>query len=318
MKLFHPEVFQGRLSGKRYFEGWYFKNVSADLGQVYSFIPGVALNSKHPHAFIQVINGITNETYYVEYPLKEFKFRRDKFWVKVGKSEFSDECMHLDIESPNITVKGNLCYSGQVKYPSSMLSPGIMGWYSFVPFMECKHGVVSVNHNISGSLNINGLMHDFNLGKGYIEKDWGRSFPEAWIWLQSNNFDQSDVSIMLSIANIPWLVSHFTGFLGFMFVRGHFYPFSTYNGSKITTCKLTNGALTISIKHKKYILDISTTLKTAGILKAPHSGSMERHIKESIDSEISVNLRTVKGTNIFQGIGHRAGLEVIDGILEMI
>ncbi len=318
MKLFHPEVFQGRLSGKRYFEGWYFKNVSADLEQVYSFIPGVALNSKHPHAFIQVINGITNHTYYVEYPLAEFKFIRDKFWVKVGKSEFSADSMQLDIDSPAVTVKGNLSYSGQVKYPSSMLSPGIMGWYSFVPFMECKHGVVSVSHSISGSLDINGLMHDFNLGKGYIEKDWGRSFPEAWIWLQCNNFDDSDVSIMLSIAKIPWLGNHFTGFLGFIYVDGQFYPFSTYNGSKITTCKLVNGELTISIKHKEYILNIDTKFKSAGILKAPQSGSMERHIKESIDSELRVNLSTDRGKIIFQGTGHRAGLEVIEGIFEMI
>ena len=318
MKLFHPEVFQGNLSGKRYFEGWYFKNVSADLDQVYSFIPGVALNKDHPHAFIQVINGIINDTYYVEYPLAEFKFRRDKFWVKVGKSEFSADNMQLDIESPDIAVKGNLSYSGRVKYPSSILSPGIMGWYSFVPFMECKHGVVSVNHSISGNLNVNGLIHDFNSGKGYIEKDWGRSFPEAWIWMQSNNFDQPEVSIMLSIAKIPWLGSHFTGFLGFMYVDGQFYPFSTYNGSKITTCKLVNGELIISIKHKKYILDIKTTVKSAGILKAPQSGNMERHIKESIDSELRVNLSTVDGKNIFQGTGHRAGLEVIEGIFEMI
>ena len=318
MKLFHPEVFQGRLSGKRYFEGWYFKNVSADLEQVYSFIPGVALNSEHPHAFIQVINGITNDTYYVEYPLAEFEFRRDKFWVKVGKSEFSAENMQLDIESPDIRVKGNLYYSGHVKYPSSLLSPGIMGWYSFVPFMECKHGVLSVSQSISGTLSVNGSMHDFNLGKGYIEKDWGRSFPEAWIWMQSNNFDQSDVSIMLSIAKIPWLGRHFIGFLGFIYVKGQFYPFSTYNGSKITTCKLVNGELTITIRQKKYILDINTTLKSAGILKAPQSGNMERHIKESIDSELRVNLSRVNGKNIFQGTGHRAGLEVIDGIFEML
>ena len=318
MKIFHPEVFQGNLSGKRYFEGWYFKNVSADLSQVYSFIPGVALNSKHPHAFIQVINGITNETQYIEYPLSEFSFRRDKFWVKVGNSEFSAESMHLDIESPDITVRGNLSYSGQVKFPSSMLSPGIMGWYSFVPFMECKHGVVSVNHGIRGSLNINGLEHDFNSGKGYIEKDWGRSFPEAWIWMQSNNFDQSDVSIMISIAKIPWLGSHFTGFLGFMYVEGQFYPFSTYNGSKITTCKLVHDELILSIKHEKHILDINTTVKSAGILKAPQSGNMERHIKESIDSELRVKLSTSNGKIIFQGTGHRAGLEVIEGIFEMI
>ena len=63
-----------------------------------------------------------------------------------------------------------------------------MGWYSFVPFMECNHGIVSVNHDLYGEISVNGNVIDFNNGKGYIEKDWGVSFPEAWIWIQSNNF----------------------------------------------------------------------------------------------------------------------------------
>ena len=29
MKIWHPEIFQGSLRKKRYFEGWYFKLVDA-------------------------------------------------------------------------------------------------------------------------------------------------------------------------------------------------------------------------------------------------------------------------------------------------
>jgi len=69
-----------------------------------------------------------------------------------------------------------------------------MGWYSYIPFMECKHGIVSVNHKISGTLRIDNELIDLNEGKGYIEKDWGTSFPEAWIWIQSNNFNNPDTA----------------------------------------------------------------------------------------------------------------------------
>lgn len=315
MKLFHPEVFQGRLSQKRYFEGWYFKHVSAGLDQVYSFIPGVSLNTRHPHAFIQIINGICGETHYIEYPLSDFKFRRDYFWVKIGKSEFCADSMQIDIENAEINVKGRLSYPGRVKYPSSLLSPGIMGWYSFVPYMECKHGVVSVNHSISGSLNINDQTIDFSGGKGYIEKDWGRSFPETWIWMQSNNFDQADASLMISIAKIPWLGSHFTGFLGFLYFDSKFYPFSTYNGAKITNSTLDNGLLNISMKHHQHMLNITATINKSGVLKAPQAGSMDRHIKESIDSELRVQLIDQNNHEIFSDTGHRAGLEVIEGMV---
>jgi hypothetical protein len=54
-----------------------------------------------------------------------------------------------------------------------------MGWYSFIPFMECKHGIVSANHKIKGKITVNNQIIDFDEGQGYIEKDWGTSFPEA-------------------------------------------------------------------------------------------------------------------------------------------
>ncbi|MPN29068.1 hypothetical protein SDC9_176516 [bioreactor metagenome] len=92
----------------------------------------------------------------------------------------------------------------QVKYKSDkLLNAGIMGWYRFVPFMECYHGVVSLTHNLNGKIYINNEVHNFKDGKGYIEKDWGSSMPSAWIWMQSNHFNENNSSFMLSIANIP-------------------------------------------------------------------------------------------------------------------
>jgi hypothetical protein len=215
-------------------------------------------------------------------------------------------------------VTGRLSYSGSVKYPSSVFAPGIMGWYSFVPFMECKHGVVSVTHRIDGTITVDKKQIDFSGGKGYIEKDWGKSFPESWIWLQSNNFENSDACIMMSIAKIPWLGSFFTGFLGFLYFDGKFFPFSTYHKSEITDLGLANEKLTVSFRSKKYHLKIIASLKQSGILLAPKSGKMSRRIKESVDSELEVVLTDLKGTVLFHDLAHRAGLEVIEGIFEIV
>jgi hypothetical protein len=318
MSVFKPEVFQGNLSYKKYFEGWYFKHVSKNLEHVYSFIPGISLNPENPHAFIQVIDGLTGKTQYIEYPLSSFSFSKKYFKVQVGDSVFTSDSILLNINSPLIKVSGRLGYSGSVKYPASLLSPGIMGWYSFVPYMECKHGVVSVLHRIDGSLLIDGELLDFSGGKGYIEKDWGKSFPESWIWFQSNNFMNSDACIMMSIAKIPWLGSFFTGFLGFLYFNGTFYPFSTYQKSEITALGLADEKLTISFKSKKHKLTVIATLKNSGILLAPKLGEMSRRIKESIDSELEVVLTDHKGTEIYHDKALRAGLEVIEGIFEIV
>lgn len=46
-----------------------------------------------------------------------------------------------------------------------------MGPFSFVPFMEYYHGILSMDHNIEGSLEHNGKIISFDQGKGYMEKD---------------------------------------------------------------------------------------------------------------------------------------------------
>ena len=318
MRVFKPEVFQGSVSGRRYFEGWYFKNVSGNMDAVYSFIPGIALNSQNPHAFIQVINGLTGKTHYVEYPLSAFSFSRKDFFVQVGASVFTRDSIRLDIDSDGLKIAGRLVYSGSVKYPASTLSPGIMGWYSFVPFMECKHAVVSVTHRIDGWLDIDGTTIDFSGGKGYIEKDWGKSFPESWIWLQSNHFSHSDACLMLSIAKIPWLGSFFTGFLGFLYFDGAFYPFSTYLKSEITGLRYNEEKLFVEITGKRYVLQIAAGLKQSGLLRAPKSGEMSCHIKESIDSELEVKLISGSGNLVYHDHAARAGLEVIEGIFDIV
>lgn len=318
MSLFKPDVFQGNMSNKIYFEGWYFKHVSKNMDHVYSFIPGISLNPENPHAFIQVINGLSGISQYIDYPLSAFSYSKNYFKVQVGNSVFTTDSMLLNIDSPLIKISGRLGYSGSVKYPSSLLSPGIMGWYSFVPFMECKHGVISVSHRIDGSLLIDDELMDFSGGKGYIEKDWGKSFPESWIWFQSNNFANSDACIMMSIAKIPWLGSFFTGFLGFLYYNENFYPFSTYHKSEITALNLADEKITIGFKSKKHQLVVKATLKKSGILLAPKSGQMSRRIKESVDSELEVILSDMNGTVIYHDNASRAGLEVIEGIFEIV
>jgi len=66
-----------------------------------------------------------------------------------------------------------------VPWPKKPLAPGIVGWFSYVPFMETYHGVVRMNHEILGTLQIDGKPIVFDRGKGYIEQEWDASFPSS-------------------------------------------------------------------------------------------------------------------------------------------
>jgi len=308
--IYHPEIFQGNLHKTGYFEGWYFKQVSSDSSNVLSIIPGISL-AKDPHAFIQVINGISGKTHYIEYPLSQFKADKKKLLLEIGSSRFSREGIDIQIDHPELQLKGQLTFSEPVTWPKKLWAPGIMGWYSFVPGMECYHGVVSLDHSIQGELVYQDQEMAFSRGRGYIEKDWGTSMPESWIWLHTNTFEARGTSVMLSIAKIPWQKSFFTGFIAFVLHEGRIYRFATYNGSSITDFHLKNQDFAVTLTNRRFSLSIRAHQKTAGKLKAPVNGLMERYIKESIDSDVDITLVSQSGKPIFSGSAFRSGLELV-------
>jgi len=318
LRLYKPEVFQGNLRKKHYFEGWYFKNVTHDLIHTFSFIPGVSLVRNDPHAFIQIISANHGITDYIRYPLDKFKWDKRRLFLQIGSSTFTDKGMTLSLGNERINLSGQIDFNNIIKYPGSIFSPGIMGWYSFVPFMECNHEIVSVNHDLHGKLTVNGSLIDFDNGKGYIEKDWGVSFPEAWIWMQSNNFMEQSTSFTFSIAKIPWLGRYFIGFIAFLYFNKKFYLFSTYNKSIISEINQNRKTVDVTLKNKKYILKVRVNKNSFGDLVAPVSGEMSRSIKESIDSEIHLRLSDINNNLEYEGTGKNVGLEIIDKIFDYL
>ena len=193
-------------------------------------------------------------------------------------------------------MNGELIIDGVHPFPSGILSPGIMGWYGYMPFMECYHGVVSMQHRIGGSLHINQSIISFDGGKGYIEKDWGRSMPSDWIWIQSNHFKEDDsASFMLSVARIPWMKGFFPVFLSFLLLDGKVYRFATYNRSVIESLEVTEEHVKVVLKNRKYRLKVTVMRLEGSVLKAPRHGAMDREIKESIVSTVSLELRKLTG-----------------------
>ncbi len=323
-KVFNPSWFQGSRETKQYFEGWYFKNVSADEKSIWSFIPGISLVENDTHAFVQAINGQTGDTFYFRYPADEFSFSSTGFEICVGKNFFSDKLFVLDLDNGKDQFRGEIFLEEVTDYPTWYARPGIMGWYRYVPFMECYHGVVSLDHALKGALEFNGDVINFDGGRGYIEKDWGSSMPKSWIWMQTNHFEQSRTSFMLSVARIPWIGNTFTGFLGFFLHEGKILSFATYTGAQIENLAYSSTETKITIKGQKTIIDIYARKSDRegqkpanGGLKAPVFGNMERTIHESIDSEIDITISQLNGEQIFKGRGRNAGFEMV-GDLELL
>ncbi len=314
-KILHPSAYHGQGARPPFFEGWYFKMVSAGQEQAYAVIPGVyhASEAARSHAFIQVMDGRAARSAYYFFPVEAFYATEGTFEVSIGNNTFSERGLRLDLSGQEIGLRGEIEHQGVVPWPVTLLSPGIMGWYAWMPFMECYHGVVSLDHALRGRLEVSGRPVDFTGGRGYIEKDWGRAFPLAYIWMQSNHFSMPGASLTASIAVIPWLASAFNGFIVGLWHAGRLYRFATYTGARVENLQVTDEAVLWVISSRRHRLEILARRRQGGLLHAPTTLEMDRRVAETLDAEIEVRLlETGPGgqRQLFHDQSGSAGLEM--------
>lgn len=314
--FFNHELYHGWNKSKRYFEGWYFKLVSADTTNAFAFIPGIAMdNDGKQQAFVQVLDGKGYTAAYHKYAASEFHADPDTFLIRVADNSFSLQEVTLNLPE----IKGTVQLHNHFLWPKKILSPGIMGWYAFVPAMECYHQVVSMDYDLSGSLHIKNADVNFTSGKGYLEKDWGRSFPSSWIWMQSNHFAAARTSFKLSVAKIPWLSSHFIGFISAFLIDGKLMRFATYTGAKLTYVDIQEDVVAVTLQDKQHVLQVVAHKAEGAELAAPILGMMDGRVKESMDAIIHVTLiNRITNKVIFDDKGRHAGLEVAGNVSEIL
>lgn len=255
---------------KNFFEGWYFKHQAKDFS--IAFIPGINISKDGTkYSFIQVIT--KDSSYNIKYDFNDFSISEDKLTIKIKDNIFSTKGVILNIKNKDITIKGRLLYSDITSIKSD-----IMGPFVYFPFMECVHGVLSLNHKVSGNLFINNEEIKFIDDKGYIEKDSGKSFPKTYLWVQCNDFKIEDMSVMVSIADIPFLGFEFKGCIAVVYYKGKEYRLATYNGVKL----LSYDEKGVIIKRGPYKLEIEIKNLSPQSLLAPNGGEMIRTIYENI------------------------------------
>lgn len=252
---------------KAFFEGWYFKHQSKD--KTISFIPGVHIpNYGKPFAFIQIITH--KQSFFIKYPVSQFYAAKNSFYIKIGNNVFSEKGISISITTPKVTIQGKINYG-----PLTPITSNIMGPFSLIPNMQCNHGIISLKHSTNGYIEINNEITNFDYGNGYIEKDWGSSFPKSYTWIQCNDFKEK-ISIFVSTAEIPFYGFCFKGLIAIVYYKGKEYRFATYNGGRVLYAN--EGQLLL--KKGRYYLRVTLPKGYGHPLKAPNLGDMSRIIHE--------------------------------------
>ena len=318
MRTIHaPGVYHGLHQKPPFFEGWYFKLVSADEYYKMVLIPGVILG-QNGHAFLQVMNGVDGNTAYLEFPLTDFRADERKFSIGLDKNRFDEHHLHIELDTTSCQLKGDIQLGVLNPWPITWFSPGIMGWFAWFPHMECYHGVLSFSHTLQGSLTWNGTEMDFSGGRGYIEKDWGKSFPSAWIWLQSNHFAATDACITASVAVIPWTGFDFRGFIVGFWLDGSLHRFATYNGSRIISLQIFDDYVSWVLQNRQFRLSLKAFRVQGGLLLGPTRQDMGQRVMETLNATVEVRLETLQGKLLFEGTGAHTGLEVMGNLPQLL
>lgn len=262
--------FQSKKVKYPYFEGWYFKHQCGN--NTLAFIPALHTDKKgRCSASVQVITD--KGAWYFPFHADSFEVDRERFCVKIGANSFSKKGININLENEEVSISGEISYGCFEE-----IHGDIMGPFCWVPFMQCRHSVLSMYHRTAGALYINDKRLPMD-GVGYIEGDRGCSFPKRYLWTQSILNESRGDSIMLSVADIPLWGVHFRGCICSIYYKRKEYRLATYKGCRI----LKYGAGKVLVKQGKYLLCV-TNKRNGGhpySLHAPDSGQMTRMIKEN-------------------------------------
>jgi tocopherol cyclase len=311
--LRNPDLYHGHGKTSNFFEGWYFKVVDPTERHVFAFIPGIFMgkNPGESHSFVQLVSGSGAWARYMRYPVTDFSASRNEFEITVSGHSFSLAGIKLNVADTQTSVSGQLFFSNIMKWPDTLLNPGSMGFYNYLPKMQCYSQVCAMDMDLSGALTINGKMIDFSGGKGYIEKNWGSAFPYSWVWIQSNNFSATRASVSCSLGHVPMLFGSFRGFLIGLYVDHQFYSFTTMNRSQLSVQK--SGAdICVHTKNRYYSLTMETKTQPEQfiLLDGPRDGKMVPVVQENLKGKVILTL-TENSTKkiVFKDEGRSAGIE---------
>lgn len=275
-----------------YFKGYYFKCSDEYGNGAVALIPALHTNGKKHRASLQVITAGNSYTF----PYSDIRFGKNSPRIRIGKNRFSEKGMLIDARSDECRISGGLVF-GRLK----SIKYDIMGPFKYIPFMQCRHSVISMRHSVNGRLDINGEIYRFENGIGYIEGDRGRSFPKRYIWTQCH-FGKG--SLMLAVADIPFFGFGFKGIVGVIMIEGKEYRLATYLGAKLVSA----GDGGVTVKQGDYVFYAKLIRSNRRRLLAPVNGEMKRTIHESVECEAYYRF-ACRGKILLELVGKTASFE---------
>ena len=324
----------------RFFEGWYYRVTLPQQGESIAFMYSIEdPQGGQPHSggAVQIL-GPQDEYICRTFPgVKSFWAKPTHLalghWGKTSLKQSPDllppEVFTEQIEEGyQATATLN---QGRIKDPSTgnfcswhyQIEP-IFGWgnakgyqkatgglVSYLPIFEPGWQILTAHAHATGWINWNGQRYEFKQARAYAEKNWGRSFPERWFWLNCNYFDDIP-NLALTAAGgkrgVLWW-SESVALIG-LHHQGDFYEFAPWN-AKLNWKVQPWGNWQLEASNSKYYIEIlGNTTHPGTWVKTPTSGGLISCCRDTTRGDLAIKLSTAKGHTILKAHSHLPGLEI--------
>lgn len=325
----------------RFFEGWYYRVTLPELGQTIAFMYSIddpAGNKPQSGGAAQVL-GIDDSYYWRTFP------EVDQFWADPhqlavghwGKKQITGKPGYLEpqkfeqsiIEGYQATATLNQgqffdpvtgkwvrwCYEIMPVYGWGNLGEGqrsTAGWLSSWQIFEPGWQILMAHGWATGWIECQGQRYEFTKVPAYSEKNWGRSFPQKWFWLNCNSFiGEPDLALTAGGGRrgvLWWMES--VAMIG-IHHDGHFYEFVPWN-SQVRWEISPWGSWQMSASNSDYTVKLIGTTSLSGTpLRAPTERGLIFCCQDTMRGNLRLELKENKNQRvILQAESNLCGLEV--------
>ncbi|MGL5870767.1 MAG: tocopherol cyclase family protein [Xenococcaceae cyanobacterium] len=185
------------------------------------------------------------------------------------------------------------------------------GWLSYLPIFEPGWQVLQAHSLATGWIEWRDRVYEFTNAPAYSEKNWGRSFPQKWFWINCNSFENEPDLAITAVGGrrqvLWWMES--PGLIG-LHHRGKFYEFVPWN-AKISWQVQPWGEWKMLARNQKYEIELmGVTQHSGSYVRVPTEEGLAFRCRDTMKGELTLQLREDSGKNILKAHSSLAGLEV--------
>jgi tocopherol cyclase len=319
-----------------FFEGWYFRVTLPKIRESFAFMYSIedpSGKNDHSGSTVQII-GIDEQ--YLICPFADYR----QFWANNNSLELGHwDQTNLGIRpqllsatefDTNITQgyqvtttlhQGALpaqncrwCYQIVPVYgwgQPHQLQQATAGLLSYLPIFEPGWQILMAHGLATGWIEWEGERYQFTNAPTYSEKNWGRSFPLKWFWLNCNSFSDT-VGLAVTAGGGRRKVLAMTEEVAMIGIhyRDKFYEFVPWN-SQVSwqihpwgewRIQATNGDVRVEL--------IGMTDLYGTMVNTPTERGLELCCRDTLKGLLSIDLQTRQGEKIVTATSNLAGLEV--------